>query len=528
MLCHRVLQAVSGGLDALDSLGVPALALDEEDRMLRWSPELLGLFPEHAGHIKVGEPYAEGLRRLFRGKLDATELPHIDRYIAEAMQRHRWQDAPYEFLYHGRWIRANVLRLPGIGSLRFWHLVAPRRDGDTLAASMVGSGGQVDGEIIDRLADGLVVRDAEGRILRANRRFAETYGLASPADAIGRSFPDILDVACTVPAENEAARHCWSKNSLVPGAPFELPLPGDRWVRVREHRTHDGRLIGTHVNVTDLVRLRRSAGEARMRAEDLAARLAREIEERKRTEAQLIQSTRMVSLGQMATGLAHELNQPLAIMVLAADAAMLTLQRSGADAIPEALARLDSIATTALRVREIIDHLRSFGGQDDGDAVLEMLDLGEVARRALLLTAASIRASGIALTLSLPPAIPGVMGRPNPLEQAIMSLLLNARDAVVATRRPDGAIRLAVEAMEGQVVLTVADNGGGLSASALRHGLEPFFTTKDVGKGVGLGLALAYTAITACGGSIALGNEDGGAVVRVTLPALAPAGMSPG
>lgn len=525
---HRVLQAVSGGLDALDGLGVPALVLDEEDRAVRWNREFLDLFPEHDGHIHGGEPYAENLRRFYRARLDPAEVTHIERYVAEGIERHRRQVAPFEFLHRGRWIRVVVLRLSGIGSLRFWQPVEERRDSDALAASMVAAGGRVEGEIIDRLADGLVVRDAEGRILHANRRFAETYGLESPADAIGRRFPDILDIACTVPAENEEARRCWSDNSRFPGAPFELPLPGDRWVRVREHRTHDGRLIGTHVDVTDLVHLRRSAGEARMRAEDLAARLAREIEERKRTEAQLIQSARMVSLGQMATGLAHELNQPLAVIALAADAAMLTLQRSGADAIPEALTRLDHIATTALRARAIIDHLRSFGGQDDGEAAPEPLDLGEVVRSALILTEASIRAAGIALTLSLPPAVPGVMARPIRLGQAIMNLLLNARDAVTEKARPDGAIRLAVEALEGLVVLTVADNGGGFSASALQHGLEPFFTTKDVGKGVGLGLSLAYTTITACGGSITLGNADGGAVVRVTLPALAPAGIPPG
>ncbi len=528
MLRNRVLQAVSGGLDALDSLGVPTLALDEEDRVLRWSPELLDLFPEHRGHISVGEPYAEGLRRIYTAVLEATELPHIDRYVAEAVNRHRRQVAPFEFLHRGRWSRAEVLRLPGIGRLRFWQYVEERRHADALAASMVGSGGQVEDDLIDRLADGMVVRDAQGLILRANRRFAETYGLASPADATGRSFPDILDLACTVPAENEEARRCWSDNSRFPGAPFELPLPGDHWVRVRERRTHDGRLIGTHVDVTDLVRLRRSAGEARMRAEDLAAQLAQEIEDRKRTEAQLVQSARMVSLGQMATGLAHELNQPLAIMVLAADTAMLKLERSGADAIPDVLTRLERIGTTALRVRAIIDHLQAFGGQDDGEAALRRLDLRDVVRSALLLTEASIRSAGIVLTICLPPSLSGVMGRPIQLSQAIMNLLLNARDAITEKARPDGAIRLAVEELEGRVMLTVSDNGGGFSASALQHGLEPFFTTKDVGKGVGLGLALAYTTVTGCGGGITLSNADGGAVVRVTLPAMAPDDAPPG
>lgn len=520
MLRNRVLQAVSGGLDALDGLGLPALALDEADRTLRWNREFIELFPEHDGHIHVGEPYEENLRRFSRARLDREELKHIERYVAEGVDRHRLQEAPFEFLHRGHWIRVEVLRLPGIGSLRFWQPVDALRDGDALAASMAVTGGQVGNETIDQLADGLIVRDAQGRILRANRRFAETYRLASTADAIGRTFPDILDIACPLPADNEEARRCWSGNSRFLGAPFELPLPGDRWVRVREHRTHDGALIGTHVDVTNLYRLQRSASAARIRAEELAAMLAREMEERKRTEAQLIQSARMVSLGQMATGLAHELNQPLAIMALAADAAMMSLQRSGADAIPEVLQRLEKIATTTIRASGIVDHLRLFGQQGEGETMLEALDLREIVESALVLTKAAIRSAGIALDVALPAEGLRVMGQRVALEQVVMGLLLNAYDAVTARKMPDGAIGLSIEDLGGQAMLAVSDNGGGFSASALEHALEPFFTTKEVGKGMGLGLSHAHATISAIGGTIAIGNRAGGAVVRVTQPVL--------
>lgn len=509
--------------NALESLGVPALALDQQARTLCWNRAFLDLFPEHDGHIRAGEPYAENLRRFYRLRLDSGEMASIERYIADGVERHRRQLAPYEFEHRGQWIRVEVTPLDGVGRLRTWTPVAPPREGDRLAAYMAESGKRITDGTLDQIADGLIVRDAMGRIVLANTRFVDIYGLASPAEAIGKSMAEVLDMAWVTPAAALEARQCWADNSHFAGSPFELPLPGDRWVRVRERRAHDGNLIGTHVDVTDLYRLQRQAREAQKRAEDLAAMLAQEMEERKRAEEQTVLVARLASLGQMATGLAHELHQPLAIMSLAAENAIFALEEDGPAALAEVQQRLERIMESAHRARGIVDHLRIFGGTDTAGAALAPVSLNRAVKGALILTEPAIRSAGISLDLVLPAETPWVMGRPVPLEQVVLNLLLNARDAVASRGDPaQGVIRLALAVGDGKAVLTVADNGGGFSDVALQRALEPFFTTRTVGRAAGLGLSVAYSTVRAAGGTIVLANANGGAVVEVTLPTVAP------
>jgi signal transduction histidine kinase len=520
MIDQALLAAVAAEPGRIEELGVAALALDAQHRTLCWNRGFLDLFPEHAGHIHPGEPYAENLRRFYRGRLDAQEIARIELYVAEGVERHHRQAAPFEFLHRNRWLRVAVLPLERGGRLRFWTAAAPPRDGDALAGLIAGSRLRAMEDVLSQTADGLAVRDASGPIVMANQRFAETYGLADARQAIGKSFAEVLDLAWAGAGDGRDSGKRWADNSRFPGAPFELPLPGDRWVRVREQRMHDGRWIGTHVDVTDLCRIQHSLSEARRRAEELATMLNNEIQERKRAEAQMVQAARLLSLGQMATGLAHELNQPLAVMALAADNAILSLREAGEQAIPDALERLESIASNSIRARGVVNHLRLFGRADDGPAPPEPVLIEEAVKGALLLAEAAIRSVGIALHISGPEAPLRVLGQLIPLEQAILNLLLNARDAILGQGRPDGAIRLIVTAEEGMVMLTVSDNGGGFPADILPRAMEPFFTTKEAGKGTGLGLSLAYSTIRAMGGGMTLANAGDGAVVRITLPEL--------
>lgn len=510
------LAAIVADPDRIEELGVAALALDAQANTLRWNRAFLQLFPEHAGWIHPGEPYAENLRRFYRARLDQQELPWIETYVAEGVARHHRQLAPYDFLHRNRWLRVAVRPLAGGGRLRFWSTAAPPRDGQALAGLIVGSRASAVEHVLSQTADGLAVRDAAGPILIANQPFAELYGLAHASQAIGKTFAEVLDLAAA--GDGGEAGKRWADHWRFPGAPFELPLPGDRWVRVREQRMQDGRWIGTHVDVTDLCRTQRSLAEARQRAEELATMLNNEIQERKRAEAQMVQAARLLSLGQMATGLAHELNQPLAVMALAADNAIMSLQEGGATAIPDALERLEGIANSCLRARGVVDHLRLFGRADDPPAASEPVAVAEAVQGALLLAEAAIRSAGIALTVSLPAAPLRVLGQTIPLEQAILNLLLNARDAILGQCRLDGAIRLAVTEEAEEVMLTVSDNGGGFAPEVLPRALEPFFTTKAAGKGTGLGLSLAYSTIRGMGGSLTLANAGDGAVARIGLP----------
>lgn len=292
----------------LDSLSIASLFLDPDGRMLGWNSEFLRLFPEQAGHIRKDEPYAENLRRFYSARLDATEMPSIESYVAAGVDRHFRQVEPFEFLHRGRWLRASVLPVPGVGCLRAWKVVRSPLDGERLAMHMAHSGKLPALTAMEEIPDGLSVRNRDGRIMICNRRFAEIYGLHSPEDAIGRMFSELLENACSGTGNAENMRQVWSDNSRFLGATFEFELPTDCWVRVRDYPSIDNSIASTHVDITNIARLRRSATEARRQAEELDVCLQLAAENQKQTDARTARIAHMIALGTVASGLRSKLD----------------------------------------------------------------------------------------------------------------------------------------------------------------------------------------------------------------------------
>jgi C4-dicarboxylate-specific signal transduction histidine kinase len=236
-------------------------------------------------------------------------------------------------------------------------------------------------------------------------------------------------------------------------------------------------------------------------------------------KARAAASARLATLGEMATGMAHELNQPSTAIALAADIAALALDRGDAAGIGIARQRLERIATQATRIRAIIDHLQIFTRSDEGAPVPVRLDL--VVAGALQIAEGTLHAAGVRVRCAVPPDLPAARGRVVPLEQVLVNLLINARDAMKETPPEEREIAIGAEAdlAAGLVRLTVADSGHGIDADVADRAFEPFFTTKPVGKGTGLGLSIAYGTMRSFGGEITLQNRAGGkgAVATMTL-----------
>jgi PAS domain S-box-containing protein len=229
-----------------------------------------------------------------------------------------------------------------------------------------------------------------------------------------------------------------------------------------------------------------------------------------------INASKLATLGEMATGLAHELNQPVSIMALAAENAGRALNRRGAAAIPDALQRMERIGQLAQRAKGIIDHLRAFGRTDPG--ALEPVSLAAALAGARMLTDAALREAEVALAIDLPADLPPVRGRSLLLEQVLINLLLNARDAMLSAGTPERRITLAARVVEAQVVVTVTDTGPGIPEAVLPRLFEPFYTTKPTGQGTGLGLSLCHGIMRSFGGAITAGNApQGGAAFRLVL-----------
>jgi C4-dicarboxylate-specific signal transduction histidine kinase len=233
-------------------------------------------------------------------------------------------------------------------------------------------------------------------------------------------------------------------------------------------------------------------------------------------QARALAAARLASIGEMATGLAHEIRQPLQALSLSAELAQLAMRRGNAESVD---LRLEDIVRQAQRASDLVEHLRRFVRGAAGGSAQTAIPLGQVVESSLELARGSLQKEMIAVEVALGEPAPSVAGDAILLEQVLLNLLLNARDALAT--RPDGAprrIRIAASPeAEGRVRLTVGDTGGGIAAEVMDRVFEPFVTTKGPDKGTGLGLAICYGLVSDMGGSIEAHNEAEGAVITVTL-----------
>jgi histidine kinase len=250
-----------------------------------------------------------------------------------------------------------------------------------------------------------------------------------------------------------------------------------------------------------------------------------DVTKRLETEQQLIQASKMATLGEMATGVAHELNQPLAVIKTASNFFMRKIKKKESitdDVLQTMAAEINSHVD---RASNIINHMRQFGRKSDLNLVA--VDLNTVLKRTFEIFSRQLTLRGIEIALDLRQDLPAVSADPNRLEQVFINLLINARDAIMdrvaaEAERPEKVekkIFLHTGCDEKQVYVKVCDSGIGVPQPMREKIFEPFFTTKEVGKGTGLGLSISYGIIKDLRGSIkAEANDSGGACFIIAFP----------
>ena len=236
--------------------------------------------------------------------------------------------------------------------------------------------------------------------------------------------------------------------------------------------------------------------------------------ERKLASAQIIQSSKLATLGEMATSVAHELNQPLSAIRMAAGNSRRNIAKGNIDT--EYLnEKLNRIERQAARAAAIIDHMRMFGREAKENS--ELVDPRNMISNALDLMGAELRLAGIQVVIDFPEECASVLGHMIQMEQVILNLLTNARDAMIETSE-EKKITLRVFEEGGSVHITSEDTGSGIPEEILSRIFEPFFTTKEMGKGTGLGLSVSYGIVSDMKGSIIAENSDSGARFSISLP----------
>jgi histidine kinase len=248
----------------------------------------------------------------------------------------------------------------------------------------------------------------------------------------------------------------------------------------------------------------------------------RDITTRIETEQQLIQTGKMATLGEMATAVAHEINQPMAVIQTSIDLISRKIQRQENPTFTEMERVTGLMATSIERATKIINHMREFGRKSDID--LEPVSVNEVLRKAFEFFSQQLSLRNIAVEWRLEENLPLIQGQPNRLEQVIINLFNNARDAIEErAARDNGAaekrVTIRTALLKKMVAVEFSDTGVGIPAKARDKIFEPFFTTKREGKGTGLGLSISYGIVKEHGGSIAVTeNKAGGATFLILLP----------
>jgi two-component system NtrC family sensor kinase len=336
------------------------------------------------------------------------------------------------------------------------------------------------------LAEGIAVVGPTGAVLRANRALAGLAGVPE-SEMVGRNFGEmIFGEVEAVTALIEAAYRGERPAPLV-----VRPEDSDRVLRLTA-----APLAGTE------------RGSVVILIEDVT--------EQRLLEAQIIQSDKMASIGQLVSGVAHELNNPLTSI---AGLAELLLERPPHPELPREHLRV--IHDQAERAGRIVRNLLTFARK--GVAEKAAVDLRDVVARTSLLITYELQLHGIELESDLSPESAVVLGDRYELQQVLLNLVTNAVQAVSAL--PEGKPRRITLSTnltdDGKATLRVRDTGPGVPPHLVPYLFTPFFTTKAPGEGTGLGLSLSYGLVKAHGGELEYeGEPQGGAEFRVTLPLL--------
>jgi two-component system NtrC family sensor kinase len=334
------------------------------------------------------------------------------------------------------------------------------------------------------LSEGLAVVSAEGRILRANRALGDLAG-RHPRELVGADFAD----------------------AVAEGAPAARALAGP---------AHDDRPAPVEIRVDGDRRVLRLTGAPLARpAEGALVVLVEDVTGQRAMQAQLIHSEKMAAIGQLVSGVAHELNNPLTSI---AGLSELLIQPGMLPDPAPAREHLRVIHAQADRAGRIVRNLLTFarkGGQDRSP-----VDLNDVVSRTALLIAYDLQQRQIDLVRELAPEPVVVLGDRQELQQVLLNLVMNAAQAMsgldpAQPRR----LTLATSRQAGEAVLRVTDTGPGVPATQVPQLFTPFFTTKAPGHGTGLGLSLSYGMVEAHGGRITYEPaRGGGAEFAVRLP----------
>jgi len=357
-------------------------------------------------------------------------------------------------------------------------------------------------QIVDSLVDAVVVVNRSLQVVAANRRYLEAFG-SGRAQLVG--VPCTVCLACPEHAANGGGEPCGTCDAI------ELKQPQRRLRSMRDASGGQRRWEGTFTPVTD------RAGEVSHVVE-----VWRDISDRTQLEAQLSHNERLASLGILAAGVGHEINNPLASMLAGIESLERSLKRAKLDPAQSAEAAevLAVLERETIRCRETTDKLMLLA--QPHSVAPAWVDLNCAVRDTLALLRHQLNKQRVRAETALEETLPPLWGKETAVRSVCMNLLMNALQAM-----PEGGTLLVrTERAGAGLALHVLDDGPGVPLELEDRIWDPFFTTKPIGQGTGLGLSITQRIVHRHGGSIRLERRAaGGAHFVVELPLEGPGGL---
>ncbi len=354
-------------------------------------------------------------------------------------------------------------------------------------------------QALDSMSDGFMLFDSDHRLVEYNKQVVGMFPLSGQSLLQGKSFREIIstsvlegEILCgdELPAQ-------WIERRLASfpdsQSSHEAELIDGRWVRATDRRTTDGGVVSIRTDITD-----------RKRAEEV----------RHRQEAELAQVLRRASMGEMASALAHELSQPLAVIVNYANGLLRRIDTETVSATDLENA-LRQIRDAAQRSKEIIKHVRDFVNLSR--PIIQRESVSSIITEVNQLLHGSIKRNNIGMGISIPFDDIGILANRIEIEQVIFNLLKNSIDSLISskTRKPQINIKAKLSGKT-TVVILISDNGDGIDRDLADNIFNPYITTKE--SGLGMGLSISRTIIEGHGGRLTLARAGPpGACFRFTL-----------
>jgi PAS domain S-box-containing protein len=333
-------------------------------------------------------------------------------------------------------------------------------------------------------------------ILSINKRAEEGYGYAKD-EFLGMNFLDLGD----------------GRNEDIPNAIRNLPKDKSKLFLKRRHFKKGRVPFFVNINIC----------YAEYDGGYVLLATTTDINESIEKEAQLIQASKMTTLGTMAAGMAHEINQPLNVIQVCADFFSKMIKKGMPINNEDLKSMANDISKNVQRASGIIKHMRDFARQSE--VVKTKVNINDPIKDVFKVLGHQLKVHQIELDLDLDPELPCIMADHNRLEQVFINLVTNAVDAMdkkgdeLGDMDWERLLKIKSFAENGQVVVTVTDTGTGIPSEIIDKIFEPFFTTKEVGKGTGLGISISYGIIKDYNGTIEIKSEvDKGTTFEIKFP----------